>query len=103
MSLQDTINQGIVIAQKVEEIATAIETVFPPAASIASAIVLGTKIAIGVVNEVPAIVATYDDIKAAIAGGQPITDDQWAAWQTAVDQAHTDFVAAATDVANQAP
>lgn len=82
----------------IAEVAANIAAILPPTASLVGAIQLGIKVANGVVNEVPLIVQTYDDLKAAVAGGQPISDEQWVEWQAMVDQAHTDFVAAAGEV-----
>lgn len=87
--------------EQIAEVALNVAKVLPVGGNVISAIQLGVQIANGIANEVPVIVQTYDDIKAAIAGGQPITDDQWAAWQTQVDSAHAEFLADIAKVENQ--
>lgn len=97
MSLKDTVNKVVVYLPSVLQIAavaTQIAKVLPGAAQIVAGIELGIKIANGLANEVPQVIKTWESIQAAAAGGQPVSEDEWAGWVAQIEEAHTGFVAA---------
>lgn len=98
MSIEDKINAALPVVEKIAEIALTVAKLLPVTASVANAIEMGIKIEQGLANEVPAVIATYNDMKSAAAGGVAITTTEWAEWQAGVDSAHSVFVAAAAKV-----
>ena len=88
------------LVAKAGEVLLDIAKVMPGTSSAIGAFTLAVQIANGLINAVPAIQQTYTDIQTAVAGGTPVSADQWAAWQTSVDSTHSDFVAAAQKVAD---
>lgn len=98
MDIKTALSASTAFIEKLEEVAQDIAVVFPPAAGVASAITLGGKIATGILNEVPLAIQTYADIKVAVSGGAPVNADQWTAWEAAIEQAHSEFLAAAKAV-----
>lgn len=99
MSLPDILKKYLPTAQVVAEVALNIAKVMPVSANVVNAIELGIKVANGLASEVPIVLQTYKDIQAAAAGGVKVSDDEWATWQTQVDDAHNAFLAAAAKVA----
>ena len=90
------------VVEQIAGIALTVAKLFPPTASIANAIEMGIKVEQGIRSEVPEIIQTYNDMKAAAAGGVEVTAVQWAAWDQQIADAHSGFLAAAAAVENQA-
>ncbi len=88
-------------AAKIAEVALGIFKVMPGTAGVVSAIELGIKIANGIVNEIPVAVKAWEDIQTAASGGKKVTDEEWAAWEADVTQAHDAFRAALARVEAQ--
>lgn len=89
------------IASKILQVAETVAPLVETAASftpIGAAVVTGIKIATavgtGLFNNAPEMEALYDQLVAAKNGGTPITAAQWAEWDAAADQAHSDLQAA---------
>lgn len=101
MSLKDNLLTAVQWAEKLAPVAETVASVFPLGASVVSAIKLAGQIVTGISEAEPTIEAAWADIQAAAAGGQPVTLEQWAAWQADVDQAHADFMSAAARVEAQ--
>lgn len=96
--LKSTAATVLAIGEKVGEIALAIAKVIPATAPVANAIELGIKLANGLAHEAPVALQTWNDIQAAAAGGVPVSDDQWTAWETQISDAHNELQAAAAAV-----
>lgn len=94
MTILDKIQGYLPGAAAIAETALAVFKVMPGTSSVVGAIELGIKIANGVANNIPLVVQTWKDIQAAASGGKPVTEDEWAAWQAQVDEAHVSFAAA---------
>lgn len=101
MTIEDQINTYLPAAQTIADVALSIARVMPGASSVVGAIELGIKVANGVANEVPVIMQTWNDIQIAAAGGQPVSDADWVAWLSQVNDAHTAYLAAAARIEAQ--
>lgn len=104
MSFEDNAKKVLAFLPTLEQIATVAATlakVVPGVGNVVSAIELGVKIANGIANEVPQAVKVWNDVQAAAAGGQAISDAEWAQWQKDINEAHIAFVSAAAKVINK--
>lgn len=82
------------IAEKVMEVAEVVGPLIPGGTPIVTAVKMIATIGTGLVKAEPAAEALFAEIKAAAEGGAAPSDEQWAAWQARVDQAHDDLTSA---------